>query len=284
MTPEQRLRLETATDGRVARIAPLSGGCIAHVWKVELEDGRAVVAKTVLSGGSFDIEGHMLRYLAERSSFPVPGVIDVTADMLVMEYLPTSGGMNRRAQVHAGELVAALHGITAERSGFERDTLIGPLRLPNPETESWVAFFATHRLGHFGDLARESGQLPPETHRRLERLCRMLDRWVDEPEAPSLLHGDLWGGNVLVDGPRIAGFVDPAIYYGHPEADLAYATLFSTFDEPFFARYREIRPIAPGFFEERRDLYNLYPLLVHTQLFGASYAGAVDRILRRFVG
>ena len=92
----------------------------------------------------------------------------------------------------------------------------------------------------------------------------------------------MWGGNVLVREGRIAGFVDPAIYYADAEIELAFSTLFSTFGEPFFARYGEIRPMRPGFFEQRRDIYNLYPLLVHTRLFGGHYAGAVKRTLKRF--
>ncbi len=284
MTPEQRRHLETVTGRAVARIAPLSGGCIAHVWQVDLADDTFVVAKTGQSGGGFEIEAWMLRYLAEHSDLPVPAVLDVTPGMLVMSHIPASGGMNDRAQENAADLIAALHNVTGSRSGLERDTLIGPLHQPNPHNESWVAFFRDQRLGHFGDLALRSGRLPAETHRMLQRLRDDLDRWIEEPDAPSLLHGDLWGGNVLVAGPRIAGFVDPAVYYGHPEVDLAFSTLFSTFDAPFFDRYRRHRPIAPGFFEERCDLYNLYPLLVHTELFGGGYAGSVDRIVRRFVG
>jgi len=284
MTPEQRRRLETVTGRTVGRVAPLSGGCIAHVWQVELDDGACVVAKTGQSSGDFEIEAWMLRYLAAHSDLPVPAVLDEAPDMLVMSHLPATGGMNDRAQEHAAEVIGALHGHTGARYGLERDTLIGPLHQPNTQTETWVAFFRDQRLGHFGDLALRSGQLPAETHRRLQTLREDLDRWIAEPDAPSLLHGDLWGGNVLVAGARIAGFVDPAIYYGHAEVDLAFSTLFSSFGEPFFRRYHQMSRIEPGFFEERRDLYNLYPLLVHTELFGGGYAGSVDRILRRFVG
>ena len=94
----------------------------------------------------------------------------------------------------------------------------------------------------------------------------------------------MWGGNVLTREGRIAGFIDPAIYYADPEIELAFATLFGTFGDTFFARYREHRPLAPGFFDVRRDLYNLYPLLVHVRLFGGGYVGGVVRTVRRLVG
>jgi len=103
-----------------------------------------------------------------------------------------------------------------------------------------------------------------------------------EPVRPSLIHGDMWGGNVLAANGMITGFIDPALYFADPEIELAFTTLFSTFGDTFFSRYNEHRPLAPGFFEERRDLYNLYPLLVHVRLFGGSYVDSVDGILRKF--
>lgn len=96
-----------------------------------------------------------------------------------------------------------------------------------------------------------------------------------------MLHGDLWSGNILARRGRIVATLDPAIYYGHPEVELAFTTLFGTFGEPFFAAYAELAPIAPGFHELRRDLYNLYPLLVHVTLFGAGYLAPVERVLDR---
>ena len=116
---------------------------------------------------------------------------------------------------------------------------------------------------------------------RLETLAGQLERWLTEPR-PALIHGDLWGGNVLAASGRISGFIDPAIYYADAEIELAFSTLFNTFGKAFFSHYNELRPLAPGFFEERRDLYNLYPLLVHVRLFGGGYVGSVERTLKRF--
>jgi fructosamine-3-kinase len=116
---------------------------------------------------------------------------------------------------------------------------------------------------------------------RLERLAEKLDDYLLEPAHPALLHGDLWTGNVLVRGDRIAGFVDPAIYYGHPEIELAFTTMFGTFGRAFFDAYEALLPLEPGFHETRSDLYKLYPTLVHVRLFGESYLGAIDRTLSR---
>ena len=126
------------------------------------------------------------------------------------------------------------------------------------------------------------GRLPGAVLSRLHALAGRLDKWLAEPERPSLIHGDMWGGNVLCRDGRISGFVDPAIYYADPEIELAFSTMFGTFGDAFFGPYRELRPMASGFFEERRHLYNLYPLLVHVRLFGGAYAGQVERTLGRF--
>ncbi len=273
--------VEAATGRRAARMSPLSGGCIARVLKVELDGGGAVVAKAAPEGG-LAIEGRMLAYLADHSELPVPGVLHASDQVLLMEFVETAGGLDASAETHAAELLAALHGISGPAFGFDEDTVIGPLPQPNPWRARWLDLFAEQRLVHMGRIALDSGRLPPATFGELEHFCRRLERFIEEPRAASLIHGDLWGGNVLARDGRIAAFVDPAIYFADAEIELAYATLFSTFGEAFFARYRELRPIAPGFFEARRDIYNLYPLLVHTALFGGHYAGSVAAILKRY--
>jgi fructosamine-3-kinase len=129
--------------------------------------------------------------------------------------------------------------------------------------------------------ALAAGALPAAAMARIERLAGRIEEFLPRRSTPSLIHGDLWGGNVLCGRGRIASFIDPAIYFADAEIELAFATLFGTFGEPFFARYRERRPIAPGFFEERRALYNLYPLMIHVRLFGGNYVGQVESALER---
>lgn len=275
--------IETAVQIPIRDISPLSGGCVGQVYRVRLADGETLVAK-VDEGANpvLAIEGFMLRYLTEHSDLPVPAVIHESDRLLLMSYLPGDSHFNRQAQAHAAELLAALHSITAPAYGLERATLIGGLHQPNPWTDSWLDFFREQRLLYMANEGLRTGRLPQSILPRLEKFCRRLDEWLVEPERPSLLHGDVWTTNVLAVNGRITGFVDPAIYYGHPEIELAFTTLFGTFDRPFFDRYQELRPIPAGFFEERRDIYNLYPLLVHVRLFGGSYVRSVDRTLRHF--
>lgn len=257
----------------------LSGGCVGDVRKLTLSDGRTVVAKF---GQGAALEGRMLRYLAAQSQLPVPAVLEVTENLLVMEFVATAGGINAAVETDAAEHLALLHSVTATGFGFDFDTVIGGLAQPNAWTADWHDFFREHRLLYMARAAHDAGQLPARTFRRVESLAARLDRWIAASAKPSLIHGDMWTGNVLCRSGKVAAFVDPAIYFADAEIELAFSTLFGTFGPAFFRRYGELRPIAPGFFEERRDLYNLYPLLVHVRLFGGSYVAQVERTLTKF--
>ncbi len=274
-------RIEASLDRLVRRLVPLGGGCIAMLRRVELDNGERIVAKASSSGGML-LEGFMLDYLRRKTELPVPDVLGVDDDLLLLSHIDTDGRLTAAGEIQAAEMLAALHNITAPEFGFECDTVIGSLPQPNPWRTSWRSFFAEQRLVHFGRMALESGNLSPACFARLEAFALRLERFFDEPPAASLIHGDVWGGNVLVRGGKIAGFIDPAIYFADPEIELAFSTLFSTFGDPFFRRYQEIRPLQPGFFEARRDILNLYPLLVHTVLFGGHYGVAVEETLRRY--
>lgn len=273
--------------GREARsLSPLSGGCVGEVYRVRMANGPDVVAKVDESGaGTLAIEGRMLRDLARLSALPVPEVYASEPDLLVMELLPGETGASGRAEEHAADLLAALHDVTPSRDegfGYDYDTLIGGLPQPNPWSSSWIPFFRDQRLCSLADEALAAGRLPARLRARIDDLAARLEELLEEPLRPSLIHGDVWSGNVLSDGARVTGFVDPALYYAHPEVELAFITLFHTFGDAFFRRYQEHRELRPGFFEERRHLYNLYPLLVHVRLFGGGYTAQVEGVLSRF--
>jgi len=302
--------IEDALGVRPVRLHPLPGGASGGVFRADLPGGDAVVAKVAREVGTdqdsaLGIEGRMLSYLAESTGLPVPEVLHASDGLLVMEHVENDGSRSESGEEEAAELVAALHGHAGPAFGFHWDTVLGGLPQPNPWTASWVDFFARQRLLFMGEACVHAGRMPAETLRRLERLCAGLDRWLEAGPAsaagresgtvpattadaatdagPSLVHGDLWGGNVLWRGGRVAAFIDPAIHFADPEVEIAFTTLFSTFGDPFYRRYAEIRPFRPGFLEVRKDLLNLYPLLVHVRLFGGGYLASVERILARFV-
>jgi fructosamine-3-kinase len=283
MPPDQIIAegVEIALGERLLEARPMGGGCIGEVYRAELADGTSVVAKVDRSGeAQLEREAYMLRYLREKSGLPVPEVYHSSKTLLLMEFMPGGGNVSA-AQEHAAELLVALHDITASAYGHERDTLIGSLSQPNLWTSSWVEFFRDQRLLYLAGVASEAGRLPVNLRGRVEGLAGKLGEILEEPERPALIHGDVWSGNVLAEGNRITAFLDPAIYHADPEIELSYISLFGTFGEPFFRRYGELRSIRPGFFEERRHLYSLYPLLVHVYFFGGAYVGSVEGVLDR---
>lgn len=300
MREDVRRRVEEAVGRSVVSARPLSGGCVAEVHRADLAGGEAVVVKVGHGEGAregrgagsahLDREGFMLAYLAERSRVPLPRVLHADPDLLVMTWVESGAPIDEAAEVDAAEILAALHEIRPEdgrgRFGLHRDTLIGPLEQPNAWCESWAEFFRDRRLLFMSEEAARAGRLSTSVHRRIEALAARIEEFVHEPATASLIHGDVWSGNVLCargeDGrSQIAALIDPSIYYADAEMELAFITLFSTFGESFFARYRALRGIDDGFWRTRRDVYNLYPLLVHVRLFGGGYEAQVEGIVRR---
>ncbi|MEM1415085.1 MAG: fructosamine kinase family protein [Myxococcota bacterium] len=254
----------------------LAGGDVNDVVALTLDDGRTVVVKgnARAPAGLFAAEARGLAFLAAPEALRTPAVLAVADDFLVLEHV----ARGRPAPDHderLGRGLAALHRASPSQvPGLDHDNFIGPLPQQNAPTDDWATFYGERRL--FPMAAR--GQLDRRARRRLEALVARLPGLVGPPEAPSRLHGDLWGGNLLTDPAGLPCLIDPAVYAGHREMDLAMMRLFGGFGSRVFAAYAEAHPLAEGH-EERVPLYQLYPLLVHVALFGGGYVGGVERAL-----
>ncbi|WP_049925445.1 fructosamine kinase family protein [Halopiger goleimassiliensis] len=266
-----------ALDVRPTAVTELQGGQIGSVYRVDRADGPALVAK--VGETPLSTEAFMLRTLARESELPVPDVVHADDDLLVLEHVAGSTEHGPAAARDAADHLAVLHDNSADAFGFERDTLTGPIRQPNPWTDSWVAFYRESRLEYAASLAREDGSLSPALAERLDEVAADLESLIDDPDAPALIHGDVWATNVVSRGGEIAAFLDPATYYAHPEIELAYIDWTDTFGDAFFDRYRAQQSIEPGFFDRRRYVYRLYPLLVHVHLFGGRYVERFEATL-----
>lgn len=274
--------LELLLGEPVASTRTLGGGCVGDVALVTLVTGRRVVVKR--GGPEIDAEARSLRALAERSDLPVPRVLAEAPGVFAMDFVETdSSGTRDEVERDAAEKLAALHRVTSDRGfGFDFDTVIGGLPQPNAWSDDWSSFYAERRVLHMTNLARDAGRIDAGFTKRIEALVRRFDDLLAGVDAPALVHGDVWSGNVLTRGGRVAAFIDPAVSYADREIELAFITMFGTFGDAFFGRYHELFPIREGFWESRRDLYVLYPTLVHVRLFGGGYVGSAEVILRRF--
>lgn len=280
ISPAIYSEIEQALGRRIVAVAPLSAANNAQIYRLSFDDGVTRVAKVAERG--LDTEAWMLNYLREKSSLPVPEVYYSNEHAIIMQFVHAESMIDYRTESGAAQQLAALHGVTAEAYGMERDTLIGSMTQPGGWDADWPRFFAEKRLVYMARKALDENKIDSRMMAQIEKLAAKLPALLKNPQPPSLVHGDVWSGNVVVGHGSIAAYLDPAIYYADAEVELAFVRLFNTFSDSFFAKYSEIRPIRPGFHEERAYIYNLYPLLVHTRLFGASYARKAQKILDKF--
>jgi len=277
---ELRTRLAAVLGRDVRTLQPVGGGHGATVWRCDLADGDVVAVKS--APRLLASEGRMLRDLAGRSPLPFPAVRHSEDTLLVSDWIDNdSSPLDRRGQVELAEGLAALHGHTAADFGYGYDVMIGGMPQLNERQTDWRTLFLHKRLASGAFLAHRAGNLPLETLRLVHRFVDTRADLVPEPARPSLLHGDLWPGNVLTRRGRPVGLIDPAIYFGHPEMDIAFSEMFGGFGSGFVQHYAATAGLDHGY-AERRDLWRLWPLLVHACLFGGAYAGEVARVLRRY--
>jgi fructosamine-3-kinase len=285
MTLPDELRRElTKVVGTLRSARPVGGGDINEAARIETDRATYFVKWNVHPRSRmFETEARGLKLLADAQAVRVPRVIALIDQppALVLEWIDL--GSNKSSAAEAlGRGLAQQHRSLGAAYGLDHDNTIGANPQINTPSSSWIEFYRDRRLGEQVKLAHARGHLTPDRARRLDAIMRQLDRWLDESiAAPSLLHGDLWGGNTMIDAQGHPVLIDPAVYYGDREAELAFTELFGGFGPRFYAAYNEAWPLDRGY-ADRRDLYNLYHLLNHLNLFGEGYGGSVDAILRRY--
>jgi fructosamine-3-kinase len=265
----------------------LSGGDINDAFEVRLADARTVFVKTNARAAPemFPAEARGLAFLAEAKAVRVPEVLAVSSpgdpvNFLALE-LVRSKAPTRNYDETLGRGLAALHRFGAPTFGLDHDNFIGSLPQSNRAHERFSEFFEKERLAPQLERAVTQGRAGAGMRRGFERLFARLPELVGPDEPPSRLHGDLWGGNLHTDETGAPCLIDPAVYGGHREIDLAMMRLFGGFGERVFESYAEAFPLSPGA-GERVSLFQLYPLMVHVNLFGGGYAGQVESILARY--
>lgn len=259
---------------------PVGGGDINSAYKLVLTDGTKLFLKANSGKDEsfFAAEAHGLQAIADTHTIGVPKVVDRDKDNLLMQWLDPARRIPDYWETFGREL-AAIHAVTQPYFGFPEDNYIGLTPQINTPHQSWISFFRDCRLEP--QVRRAWHHFDGEDRKRITRLLDRLGDLLIEPTHPSLLHGDLWGGNFTTGPDGKAWLVDPAVSYGHREADLAMSELFGGFAPEFYAAYEEAFPLQPGY-GERKDLYNLYHLLNHLNMFGGGYYYSVVGIIRRY--
>lgn len=277
--------LHTLAEAELRTIAPVSGGSIANAFLVTTGDGGRLFIKTGPQyPDMFEKEARGLKGLAAGNAVRIPEVIGANEEILILEYLPTAGKRPASFPSALGSAVARLHRNTQQEFGYIENNYIGATPQMNlPARSSWKDFFVEHRLEYQVRLAERNRFDDREITSLVHRAERMIDRLIpDDGEPPALLHGDLWSGNVLCLEDGTPALIDPAVYYGHREMELGMTRLFGGFDERFYAAYNESYPLNDEW-ERRTDLYSLYHLFNHLNLFGRSYQAQLYDTLKRLL-
>jgi fructosamine-3-kinase len=274
----------SALGSPVAAGHPVSGGDLNDAWRVELGDGRLAFVKTSVDAppGGYAAEAAGLRWLAETGALPVPEVLAVMDEQaaLALEWID-EGRLDAAGEEQLGRGLAKLHAAGADRFGGNEPLRVGPIELTNGPVDMWVELYAEHRLRPLAQQAAERGALPDGTEALIDRVCERLPELAGPPEPPARLHGDLWSGNVLADTSGRPHLIDPAAYGGHREVDHAMLRRFGGPGEGCFDAYSEAAPLADDH-QQRVELWQLFPLLLHAVLFGGGYGASVHRIARRY--
>ncbi len=265
-----------------------SGGCIHRAEIVELDDGRRYFVKSSRDARNmFRTEAQGLSELAASGCMRVPdvvaqGTLSAGEDCLILEAI-NSGPRPHDFFETLGSCLARLHDTNRrDYCGWTTDNYLGSNLQRNTPNDSWLEFFAEQRLRAQLRMARNQGLGSPELFQLTERVISRLDQWIDDDgEHVSLLHGDLWSGNLLCDTQGQPVIFDPAVYYGHRETDLAMPLLFGGFSDAFVASYDEVLPLPSGW-RQRVELYQLYHLLNHLNLFGSGYLDSCLEIVRKY--
>ena len=280
--------VEPLFGAKVETFFAISGGSINQTHVLNLTNGQRVFMKQNPSPPTdfFLSETRGLKLLSQVKNGPrIPKPLAVQSvsrpTFILLEYIESSSEDENFAEQLALSL-AELHRMSQEHYGLDHDNYIGSTPQKNALEKDGIVFFREQRIDFQRKLARRSGLLPVAIDKKLDSLCDDLGKFLNiSGEKPALIHGDLWSGNYFPDSDGKPCIFDPAVYYGLREADLAMTELFGRLPQKFYDVYQEVFPINPGY-EERKDLFNLYHLLNHLNIFGSSYLSSVERVVKRY--
>jgi len=278
-------RLENFLEEEVTQGRAVNGGDIAQASIVETAAGKKYFFKTAKKKGLFTAEANGLKELAKAKVFRIPEVVYADDDCLLLEWIDT-GHKDSEFYVRFGTQLAKLHQYKGENFGFYEDNFIGSTPQLNIASErektNWTEFYWNKRLLYQFSLVEEKGFNTEKLTKGFVQLENKIESILNGSEQPTLLHGDLWGGNYIVSSEHDAILIDPAVYYGHREADLAMTQLFGGFGKKFYEAYEKEYPLPDGA-DYRLNVYLLYHVLNHLNLFGTGYLKQAERLIGSYL-
>ncbi|MDE0885008.1 MAG: fructosamine kinase family protein [Myxococcota bacterium] len=284
MDPDLRERIEALLPEPIEKARELGGGSIGTSWRVDLVSGQSYFIKHYVEGpaGLVSAEEAGLAWLAEAGALPTARTVASLDEdaILILEWIEGAKARSDAAE-RLGRGLAQLHAFSAPEFGFSEDNFIGSLPQANAACEHWADFYAYRRIEPLVRRGQDAGHIPAGLAGEASRMLARFEALCGPSEPPARLHGDLWSGNAMLGPEGEFVLIDPAVYGGHREVDLAMMQLFGGFPDRSFDAYSNEFPLAAEA-EERVAFYQLYPLLVHVNLFGESYVDSFARALRTY--
>ena len=285
MLPQLLISELNSLLGKITEIKPLSGGSINNAFKISTSQNHFFLKTNSNTSAlnMFQTEAKGLHILKETLTIKTPKVIHVgkigNDAILILEFLHTNSVSNIFWE-RLGQQLAFLHQTTATQFGLDHSNFIGRLPQSNQLKDTWVEFFIEERMLPQINLSKKNQLLPSSLVIQFDKLFKNLGD-IFPKESPSLIHGDFWSGNFIKGKNQTPVLIDPAVYFGHREMDLAMSYLFGEFDKRFYHSYHEAFPMQPNF-EKRVKVYQLYYLMVHVNLFGRGYLSSIQQILKEY--
>ena len=276
-------RIKTILDEDIVDSAAQGGGCIADSRVLTTSSGKMYFLKQGFSNGMFKNEANCLREIERSETIRTHKIFGVEDDFLLLDFI-TQGVKTKDAMYNFGCDLARMHQYVGKNYGFYEDNFIGANPQINAESDNWGDFYFNNRLKYQYQLAEKNGHVTPELKSKFLQLEKVFHRILEGSiDSPSLLHGDLWGGNYLIDENKKAVIIDPAVYYGHREADWAMTKLFGGFSPEFYEGYQHTFPLNDGY-QYRENIYLLYHVLNHLNLFGRGYYSQTISLIEFYLG
>jgi len=275
-------KLENILQEKIIYTSSIGGGCIATAKKITMESGQLYFVKQYTKSEIHRTEANGLKELSKANAIRIPNVIHQDNSILILEFIESTKQIKDFSKIF-GRQFAELHKNTSDKYGFYEDNFCGSTSQKNlPQKTNWTEFYFENRLLFQYKLAELNGYSSTELKTEFNKLEKKIHNIIGgSEEYPSLLHGDLWSGNYMTDEKGMPCLIDPAVYYGHREADLAMTKLFGNFDSDFYSAYQEAYPLREGW-EYRENIYKLYHIFNHLNLFGMGYYNQVIELMKHY--
>jgi fructosamine-3-kinase len=278
-----KAELENILKENIISIDTVGGGCIADAKRIRTKSGNLFFAKQYDNSDVHKAEAIGLNELNKPNVIKIPKVIYYDDSILILEYIQQGNRKKNFSEIF-GKQFAKLHKFTSDKFGFREDNFCGNTVQKNtPTNDNWIDFYFTNRLLFQYKLTEKNNYVTNELQDNFLKLEKRIGKILEaENERPSLLHGDLWGGNYIFDEKGNPCLIDPAVYYGNREADLAMTKIFGGFDSVFYKAYQKEYPLQDGW-QYRENIYKLYHIFNHLNLFGMTYHNQVLQLIKFYL-